>query len=166
MNNGLKRLSRRPQVELDELFTKSPAGEVPNGRFDGIFLVAPGTVLTARAAVLIDFLLWQGKVFDAPRARVNNLILPFGFEAVQAKVYKAESRFDGRECIILDYSATSFFVRCSATARRQLAGVPRRGLNRHQSPDQHRRVARAQRRVPSGSAPGRQQPAQTGHPRA
>src|SRR5437764_6549718 len=89
MNNGLKRLSRRSQVELDELFTKSPAGEVPNGRFDDIFLVAPGTVLTARAAALIDFLLWQGKVFDAPRARVNNLILPFGFEAVQAKVLQS-----------------------------------------------------------------------------
>jgi hypothetical protein len=111
MNHDLEKLARLSQAELDQLFTKNSAGEVPNGRFDGIFLVAPGTVLTAAAAALIDYLFWQGKVFDVPRARVNNIILPFGLELVQAKITKGASRFDGKECIILDYSTTSLAAR-------------------------------------------------------
>jgi hypothetical protein len=49
-------------------------------------------------------MVWQGKVFDAEQGRVRNLVSPFGFESVSARVYKAESRFDGNECIVLDYS--------------------------------------------------------------
>ena len=41
------------------------------------------------------------------RASLRNRILPFGLNAIIAKVYKAPSWLDGKECIVLDYSETS-----------------------------------------------------------
>jgi hypothetical protein len=38
---------------------------------------------------------------------LRNKILPFGLNAIIAKVYKGESWLDGKECIVLDYSDTS-----------------------------------------------------------
>jgi hypothetical protein len=49
-------------------------------------------------------LAWQGKVFDAERGRLKNRVTAFGFRAVDAKVYKAPSFFDNKECIVIDYS--------------------------------------------------------------
>ena len=50
---------------------------------------------------------WQGKVFDAKAGLLRNRIGPFGLNAIIAKVYKAPSWLDGKECIVLDYSETS-----------------------------------------------------------
>ena len=33
--------------------------------------------------------------------------MPFGLKAIVARVYKAPSWLDGKECIVLDYSETS-----------------------------------------------------------
>jgi hypothetical protein len=41
---------------------------------------------------------------------LRNRILPFGLNAIIAKVYKAPSWLDGKECIALDYSATSLLA--------------------------------------------------------
>jgi hypothetical protein len=101
---SLKTLSRMRQSQLDEVFRGSSAGKIPDGRFRGTFLVAPGTVLTSVTSELIRTMVWQGKVFDAQHGRVKNLVLPFGFESVSARVYKAGSWFDSKECIVLDYS--------------------------------------------------------------
>ena len=38
---------------------------------------------------------------------LRNRILPFGLNAIIAKVYKDKSWLDGKECIVLDYSDTS-----------------------------------------------------------
>ena len=38
---------------------------------------------------------------------MRNKILPFGLNAIIAKIYKAESWLDGKECIVLDHSDTS-----------------------------------------------------------
>ena len=38
---------------------------------------------------------------------LKNKILPFGIAAIVARVYKGESWFDRKECIVLDYSQTS-----------------------------------------------------------
>ena len=38
---------------------------------------------------------------------LRNKILPFGLNAIIAKVYKGDSWLDGKECIVLDYSDTS-----------------------------------------------------------
>jgi hypothetical protein len=66
-------------------------------------------------------MVWQGKVFDAQHGRANNRVLPFSFESVPAKVYKAASRFDGKECIVLDYSETSFVARWVRDEIREVA---------------------------------------------
>ena len=100
-------MSRR---ELDALFTNSPAGSIPDGEGDGTLIIASGSPL-ARVAAAIARLAWQGKVFDATQGRLMNRVTPFGVRAVAAEVYTAPSRFDGKECIVLDYSKTSLFAR-------------------------------------------------------
>ena len=46
-------------------------------------------------------------MFDAEKGVLRNRILPFGLNAIIAKVYKGDSWLDGKECIVLDYSDTS-----------------------------------------------------------
>ena len=58
-------------------------------------------------AKFINLFAWQGKVFDAKNGVLRNKILPLGLNAIIAKVYKADSWLDGKECIVLDYSDTS-----------------------------------------------------------
>src|SRR5437762_13709432 len=55
------------------------------------------------------------------RYRLNNRVLPFGFETTPAKVYKAASQFDSSECIVLDYSETSFVARWVRDEIREIA---------------------------------------------
>jgi hypothetical protein len=96
-----------PESQLEELFRQSPAGEIPDGEADGTVLVAPGSKVSDTAAKLVHLIAWQGKVFDREKGELLNKILPFGLEAVRAKVYKDESWFDGKETIVLDYSKSS-----------------------------------------------------------
>jgi hypothetical protein len=42
---------------------------------------------------------------------LRNRVLPFGIESVPAKVYRAPSWLDQRECIVLDYAETSIVAR-------------------------------------------------------
>src|SRR5919199_4238053 len=93
--------------ELDGLFRRSEAGEIPRGEAEGTVLLRPGTQLAGPAAKLVHLLVWQGKVFDPERGELRNEILPFGIKAIQAKVYKDASWLDGNETIVLDYSHTS-----------------------------------------------------------
>ena len=95
------------QKELDDLFTTSPAGDIPNGEATGTAIIAPGTTYTQELATLINHFAWQGKTFDAAKGTLKNRILPFGLNAILAKVYKGPSWLDGKECIVLDYSETS-----------------------------------------------------------
>ena len=46
-------------------------------------------------------------MFDGEKGVLRNQILPFGLNAIIAKVYKGDSWLDGKECIVLDYSDTS-----------------------------------------------------------
>jgi hypothetical protein len=98
------------QAELDATFRGSPAGDIPAGEAEGTVLAAPGTALTGIAAKLIHLLAWKGKVFDADRGELRNEVLLTGIHAVQAKVYKEASWYDGQECIVLDYSHTSLIA--------------------------------------------------------
>jgi hypothetical protein len=106
----LAALEAMSQAQLDELFRQSPAGDIPDGQADGTVLVAPGTELTGIAAKLIHLLGWKGKVFHRDRGELENRVLLTGIHAVQAKVYKQASWFDGQECIVLDYSHTSLIA--------------------------------------------------------
>lgn len=108
------------QSQLDELFKKSPTGEIPDGEGKGTAIVAPGTNYTQDLAQFISFFAWQGKVFDAKNGVLRNKILPLGLNAIVAKVYKGESWLDGKECIVLDYSETSLVARWIRDEIRQI----------------------------------------------
>ena len=110
MTYDVPQLLTLSQAQLDDLFASSPAGEIPNGEAQGTAIIGPGTKYTAEIAELINHFAWQGKVFDAERGLLKNRILVFGLQAIIAKVYKAASWVDGKECIVLDYSETSLIA--------------------------------------------------------
>jgi len=99
------------QKELDDLFSNSPAGDIPNGEANGTAIIAPGTPFSAEIASLINVFAWQGKTFDAVHGTLTNRILAFGLNAIVAEVYKSASWFDNKECIVLDYSKTSLLAK-------------------------------------------------------
>ncbi len=96
-----------PQKALDDLFTASPAGDIPDGPAKGTAIIAPDTRYTATIAEVVNLFGWQGKVFDAQKGVLRNSITLFHVQAIVAKVYKGASWLDGKECIVLDYSDTS-----------------------------------------------------------
>ncbi|HTO82669.1 MAG TPA: hypothetical protein VMQ73_10560 [Methylomirabilota bacterium] len=95
------------QAQLDDLFTKSPPGDIPEGEANGTAIVAPGTKFSPEIAKFVSLFAWQGKVFDPKSGTLKNRITPFGLNAIIAEVYKGPSWLDGKECIVLDYSKTS-----------------------------------------------------------
>ena len=110
MAYDVDKLLTMSQEQLDALFTASPAGPIPDGEAEGTAIVAPGTAYSANIAKFISNFAWQGKVFDAKKGVLRNKILPLGLNAIIAKVYKANSWLDGKECIVLDYSETSLLA--------------------------------------------------------
>ena len=103
-------LLKMSQAQLDELFTNSPTGDIPNGEGKGTAIIAPGTTYTEDIAEFINHFAWQGKIFDSQNGLLRNEILPFGLRAIIARVYKASSWLDNKECIVLDYSETSLLA--------------------------------------------------------
>jgi hypothetical protein len=120
MAYDVPQLLKMSQSQLDELFTNSTAGELPNGEANGTAIVAPGTTYTQEVANFINHFAWQGKVFDAKNGTLKNKILPFGLNAIIAKVYKGPSWLDKKECIVLDYSETSFIAQWIRDEIRQI----------------------------------------------
>jgi hypothetical protein len=116
-----RELLRMSQRQLDTLFHASPAGDIPHGDGRGTAILAPGTRVGQVLARLTLRLAWQGKVVDARRGELVNKITALGIRAVKAQVYKAPSRFDGREAIILDYSKTSLLTRMVRDEVREVA---------------------------------------------
>src|SRR5512139_1537349 len=95
--------------ELLKLSQAEP-DEIPEGEAEGTAIVAPGTTYSDNVAQLINHFAWQGKSFDAKKGVLRNRILPFGLNAIIARVYKGPSWLDGKECIVLDYSETSLLA--------------------------------------------------------
>ena len=95
------------QAELDQLFRNSPAGDIPSGEAQGTAIIDPGSELAEIAARFIHIFAWHGKVFDPATGTLKNVILPDPVQAIAAKVYKAPSWIDDKDCIVLDYSQTS-----------------------------------------------------------
>ena len=120
MPYDLPQLLKMSQAQLDELFTNSEPGDIPNGESKGTALVAPGTTYTPNIAEFVSHFAWQGQVFDAKNGTLRNKILPLGFNAIIAKVYKGQSWLDGKECIVLDYSDTSLVARWIRDEIRQI----------------------------------------------
>lgn len=93
--------------QLDALFAQSESGPIPDGQADGKAIIAPGTAFTSEIAEFMNVFAWKGKMFDGAHGVLTNRITPFGLNAIVAEVYKGASWFDGKECIVLDYSKTS-----------------------------------------------------------
>jgi hypothetical protein len=96
---------------LDALFRASPAGPVPIGVLDGVAVLFPGTLISRSVAMLVRALVWQGKVVAPDGASLRNRITPLGIRAIVATVRPSGSLVDGRQCVVLDYSATSIVAR-------------------------------------------------------
>lgn len=105
---------------LDDLFASAEAGEVPVGKGNGQALIAAGTSATKPLLALVRLLAWRGKEFDPRSKSLRNLISPFGVRAITADVYVDSSRLDGRPCIVLDYSKTSWIARWVRDEIRQI----------------------------------------------
>lgn len=110
MAHSVESLMDMSQEELDDLFSSVSAGDIPDGEAEGTAIVAPGTRFTPLISRFINSFAWQGKVFDQHKGVLRNRILPFGLNAILAKVYKDKSWLDGKECIVLDYSDTSLLA--------------------------------------------------------
>ena len=48
------------QAQLDDLFSKSPAGEIPKGEAKGTAIIAPGTTYSENIATFVSNFAWQG----------------------------------------------------------------------------------------------------------
>jgi hypothetical protein len=121
MNITIPDLLKKSQAELDALFSSVPAGPIPNGEANGTAIIAPGTVFSHEIAKFINLFAWQGKIFDASKGVLRNRITLLGFHAIIAKVYKAPSWLDQKECIVLDYSETSMVAHWIRDEIREIA---------------------------------------------
>src|SRR6476659_8391501 len=100
-----------PNNSLDTLFRESAAGPIPDGDTRGTVLAWPGTRLAKPLAVLVYLVAWKGKVLDRRAALLRNKITPLGLRLIKDRMSYDDSRVDQRECIVLDYSKTSFVAR-------------------------------------------------------
>lgn len=114
-------LFAKSQDELDALFTQAETGPIPDGEAKGTAIIAPGKPFSDEIAKVVELFFWQGKIFDAERGVLRNLILPLGLKAIVATVYRADSWLDGKECIVIDYSETSLVASRVRDEIRQVA---------------------------------------------
>jgi hypothetical protein len=107
MPYDVSQLLKMTSAQLDDCFKSGAPGPIPNGEAKGTAIVAPGTVFNKETAEFISIFTWKGKTFDAQAGVLRNRISVFGISAIVAKVYQGASWFDGKECVVLDYSETS-----------------------------------------------------------
>ena len=72
-----------------------------------IAIVASDAEFSLEIAKFINVFTWYDKEFDPASKTLRSRIDPFGLNAIVAKLYKAPSWLDGRDCIVVDYSDTS-----------------------------------------------------------
>jgi len=110
MSYDAAKLLTMTRAELDALWASADAGPIPNGDAEGTVFVAPGTPYTAEIAQFLNIFAWQGKIFNAEKMMITNKLTVFGLNAVLARIVREPSLTDGKECIVLDYSETSFIA--------------------------------------------------------
>lgn len=103
-------LVARRRAELGALFRDGKVA-IPDGRGRGTVLLGTGGILARAAAAVSYGLWWRGKIVDAGAGRLKNLLTPLGLPAIAALVYEAPSWYDGENCVVLDYSSTSWVAR-------------------------------------------------------
>lgn len=116
------------EADLDDLFRQGSVGTLPNGQADGAAIIAPGMRFTHEIASVVNIFAWQGKTFDAAHGTLTNRISALGVNAIVAQVYKGASLFDGKECIVLDYSKTSLLAKHVRDEIREVAPALYLGL--------------------------------------
>ncbi len=111
---NLSELLGKSKSDLDTLFLASPAGPIPEGNSAGEAIWSTGSFFTRLFARFVHDFAWQGKVFskqpDGTTTLLNKLG-PDGQRAVEAKVYYTDSWLDQKQCIVLDYSQSTFWAR-------------------------------------------------------
>ena len=85
-----------PRTSSTSCFDRAPAASCRTERPRARSSSQSGTKLAGPAAKLIHFFAWKGKVFDRDKGELRNEILPFGIEAVRAKVYR-DDELAGRQ---------------------------------------------------------------------
>ncbi|HXQ81348.1 MAG TPA: hypothetical protein VN775_08555 [Opitutaceae bacterium] len=111
---NLNELLGKSESELDALFRNSQAGPIPDGNAAGEAIWTTGTFLTRLFARFVHDFAWQGKVFTRQPDGTTTLLNKLGVDgtrAVMAKVYFTDSWLDGKKCIVLDYSHSTFWAR-------------------------------------------------------
>ncbi|MFN6548935.1 MULTISPECIES: hypothetical protein [Mycolicibacterium] len=109
-----------PNSALDLLFRQSEAGPIPDGDTRGTLLAWPGTWLAKPLALLVRVIIWQGKVLDRREGVLRNKVTPFGLRLVKARLSVASSWVDDGDCVLIDYSTTSFLARMVRDEIRQV----------------------------------------------
>ncbi|QRY52395.1 hypothetical protein [Mycolicibacterium septicum] len=109
-----------PNSALDLLFRQSGAGPIPDGDTRGTLLAWPGTWLAKPLALLVRVIIWQGKVLDRREGVLRNKVTPFGLRLVKARLSVASSWVDDGDCVLIDYSTTSFLARMVRDEIRQV----------------------------------------------
>lgn len=104
-------ISQMSADEVDQLFREGEVGQIPNGQAEGTAIFWPGSPTEPLVERLVHTIAWQGKVVSAEERSLKNRILPVGLNAIAADVYKGRSWFDGRDCIVLDYSQRSIVAK-------------------------------------------------------
>ncbi|MFB7213530.1 hypothetical protein [Streptomyces sp. NPDC056255] len=100
-------LLKTDDQQLDELFRKSPAGEIPRGPMEGLAVFPQAGPAGARVlAGLVRLTAWRGKVFSAD-GYLSNRLSPMDILSIVAMVGFGPSRLDDQECVVIDYSHTS-----------------------------------------------------------
>lgn len=94
-------------TQLNDIFRSGVADPIPDGAGKGTAIVANGTKFSPQIAEAVSRFVWQGKTFDRAHGVLRNRITAFGINAILAEVYNGPSQFDGKECIVVDYSKTS-----------------------------------------------------------
>jgi hypothetical protein len=114
-------LIRMSRCELLELYRGGMAAAAPAGFARGYPIFEPGarrTVLRTHATRL----LWQGKEFNGPGDTMINHVV--GLKMVTARVFPAESWYDGQPTLVFDYQCTSkLFADVRDEAREVAPGV-------------------------------------------
>ena len=120
---------RSSRSELDDIYRNAKVGTLPNGDTAGTAIIWWLGFLATPLALLFRLLVWQGKVVDifAPACEAGvlvNKVTPLRLKFIVAKVCRGNSWMDGKDTIIIDYSATSFFFRAVRDEIREVeAGV-------------------------------------------
>jgi hypothetical protein len=98
------RLAEMSWSELEEIYRRALPGPIPEGYLRGHAIYCPCSK-HAELRSNVTKSLWHGKHFDACSSTLVNQWS--GLKAIKARVAYGTSWLDGKQSIIMDYSATS-----------------------------------------------------------